>query len=256
MVTMSVPASSDFGRGLGHGARGARLVLANPSLWPLVLLPFVLSLIAFVAVFAAAFAMRDRWMALLPAAGALRSILGAVAYVALVVVGFFAYLPLATLIAAPFNESIAEAVERRLGGSEPPPFSFARFLRDLGRGIAHALRSLVRYLLLAAAVFIASFLPVVGPVIAVLGGGYLAARFAAYDSLDATLSRWGWSYERKQQLLRRRRALCMGLGAFVAVLLVIPVLNAVALPLGAAGGASLALAAVPEGERAATAGGR
>jgi CysZ protein len=251
-----VATPSDFGRGVRHGVRGGKLLLRTPSLWPLVLLPFVLSLVAFVAVFAAVFALRDRWMALLPAAGALRSIVGVVAYIALLVIGFFAYLPLATLIAAPFNESIAEAVERRLGGAEPPPFSFGRFLGDLGRGIAHAIRSLVRYLMLAAAVFVASFLPVIGPAIALVGGGYLAARFAAYDSLDATLSRWRWSYQRKQELLRRRRALCMGLGALVAGLLVVPVLNALALSLGAAGGASLALDAVPEAERGATAAGR
>jgi len=249
---MSVRAPSDFGRGVGHGVRGARLLLGTPRMWPLVLLPFVLSLLAFAAVFLALFALRDRWMALLPAAGALRTALGVVAYIALLVLGFFAYLPLATLIAAPFNESIAEAVERRLGGAEPSPFSLGRFARDLGRGIVHALRSLARYLVLAAAVFAVSLLPVVGPALALLGGGYLAARFAAYDSLDATLSRWGWSYTRKQELLRRRRALCMGLGAFVAALLAVPVVNALALSVGAAGGASLALEGVPEAERAAT----
>jgi CysZ protein len=249
VVSISVRTPSDFARGAGHGVRGARLVLGSPRLWPLVLLPFVLSLIAFVAIFAAAFALRERWLALLPDAGALRALLGAVAYLALLVVGFFAYLPVATLIAAPFNESIAEAVEQRLAGSQPPPFSLARLLRDLARGLGHAIRSLSRYLVLAAAVFAASFIPVVGPFIALIGGGYVAARFAAYDALDATLSRWGWSYARKQRLLRERRALCMGLGVLVAVLLAIPVLGAVALPLGAAGGASLALAAVPAAER-------
>ena len=108
------------------------------------------------------------------------------------------------------------------------------------------------YFFVAVVPLFVSLLPVVGPALALLGGGYLAARFAAYDSLDATLSRWGWSYTRKQELLRRRRALCMGLGAFVAALLAVPVVNALALSVGAAGGASLALEGVPEAERAAS----
>jgi uncharacterized protein involved in cysteine biosynthesis len=96
-----------------------------------------------------------------------------------------------------------------------------------------------------------SLLPVIGPIIALVGGGYLASRFAAYDALDATFSRWGWSYARKTAFLRGRRALSLGLGSVVAGLLLVPIVNALAMPIGAAGGALLAISAVPAGERGA-----
>jgi CysZ protein len=230
--------------------RGFLLILRSPRLWPLVALPFVLSILALFAVFGAMVALRDRWMDLLPASGVFRSTLAALAYVALGVVGYFLYLPLASLIAAPFNEAIAESVEELLTGKKPPPTSIGRLLRDLGRAVVHEARKLARYLLLAAALALAALLlPGIGPAIALVGGFWLAARFAAYDALDATLSRWGWSYDRKVAFLRGHRTLCFGLGAVIAGLLLVPFVNALAMPVAAAAGASLAVGAIPENER-------
>jgi CysZ protein len=243
-------APSDFARGLRHGLRGAGLILRTPRLWPLVALPFALSLLALGGVVATVFALRDRWMDLLPAAGPLRTVLAVLAHVALVVVGYFLFLPLASIIAAPFNEAIAETVEEELTGRKSPRASLGRLLADLGRAVVHEVRKLLRYLVLAGALALAAlFLPGIGPVLALIGGFYLAARFAAYDALDATLSRWGWSYDRKVGFLRGRRALCLGLGVLVAGVLLVPVLNALAMPLAAAGGASLAVNEIQESER-------
>jgi CysZ protein len=220
----------DFLRGLGHGLTGIGLVVTRRRLWPLVALPFFIAVAIFIGAFVAA-------MQLLGLGWAL----------AIPVLGVFLFLPVASLVAAPFNEAIAETVETLRTGREPPPFSAGRLLADLGRAVAHESRKILRWLLLSAAVLALSLLvPVVGPIIGVAGGAYVAARFAAYDALDATLSRWGWSYERKTTFLRQRRALCLGLGAVVAALLLVPVVNAIAMPVGAAGGAVLALSAIPE----------
>lgn len=241
---------SSFARGLGHGLRGAGLVLRTPKLWPLVALPFALSIVALLGVFVAMVALRDRWMAFLPSIAVLRSVLGFLAYVALAVVGYFLFLPLASIVAAPFNEAIAESVEKLLTGKESPPSSLGRVLADLGRTIVHETRKLGRYLLLAGLLALAALLlPGIGTAIALIGGFYLAARFAAYDALDATLSRWGWSYDRKMGFLRGHRAMCLGLGTLIAGLLVVPVVNALAMPLAAAGGAMLAVNEIHENER-------
>jgi CysZ protein len=240
---------SDFSRGVGHGIDGAKMVFGRPKLWPLVVIPFVLSLAALVGVVILALAMKDRWLGWFPDWGWLQAILSVLAWLVLPIVAYFLYVPLASIIAAPFNEAIAESVESMVTGREPPPFSFKRMLVDLLLAIVHELRKLLRYALLLLVIFILSFIPVIGAVIALLGGGYLAARFAAYDALDATFSRWGWSYAQKTGFLRARRSLSLGLGAVVATLLVIPILNAIAMPIGAAGGALLACAAVPPAQR-------
>jgi uncharacterized protein involved in cysteine biosynthesis len=63
----------------------------------------------------------------------------------------------------------------------------------------------------------------------------MTARFAAYDAYDAVWARKGWSYRAKMAFLGRQRARTTGLGAAVALLLIVPVVNLVALSIGAAG---------------------
>jgi CysZ protein len=219
----------DFLRGVRHGLAGIALVVTQPRLRPLVALPFVIALALFIGIFAAVI-----------------KLIGLAWALAVPVLGLFLFLPVASLVAAPFNEAIAETVEQLRTGREPPPFSAARLLAELGRTIVHEARKIARWLLLSAIVLALSlFVPVVGMVIGLVGGAYVAARFAAYDALDATLSRWGYGYAEKTAFFRKRRALCLGLGAVVAALLLVPVVNAMAMPLGAAGGAVLATTAVP-----------
>ncbi len=236
-----MPVIGDFSRGVGHGLEAARLVLGWRRLWPLVVLPFVLSLAALVGAVALALAFRDRWLASLPAWEWLRVTATVASWILLPVIAYFLFLPVTSLIAAPFNEAIAERVEERVTGRAAPPFSLGRLLRELALTVVHELRKFARWILLALGVLLVALVPVVGPVLAVAGGGYLAARFAAWDALDATFSRWGWSYAQKITFLRARRSASLGLGAVIAGLLLVPGVNALAMPIGAAGGALLAI---------------
>lgn len=204
-------------------------MLFTPGLWGYVALPFVLSLLGF----AGAFALVLHY-------------LGWGWAVAVPVLGVFLFLPIASLVASPFNEEIADAVEHRLTGVPSPPFALGRFLRDLGLGVTHGVRSFLRWLLLSAAVLAVSLLvPVVGTIVGLVGGFAIAVSFAAYDALDATLARRGWSYAQKRELMRQHRGACLGLGTVVAALLMVPIVNALALPFGAAGGAWLLSRARP-----------
>jgi uncharacterized protein involved in cysteine biosynthesis len=83
--------------------------------------------------------------------------------------------------------------------------------------------------------------PVIGPVLAILIGGYLAATSASYDCFDAVLARRLWPYRRKVEFLRSHRGRTLGLGAAVAAMMLVPVLNLVALGIGAAGATLAAL---------------
>lgn len=235
---------STVGRGASYAMRGAGLVLGKPALWPLVIAPFLLSLTAMGGLVWVAIAYRGDLLGWLTPGGWLGDVLGpvltALYWLLVPIVVFFLYLPVASLIAGPFNEAIAEKVEAIVLGKEGEPFSPARLLRDLGLTVVHELKKFLRWALLAGSVFACSvLLPGLGAIIGTIGGAYIAARFAAWDSLDYTLSRRGFSYEQKQRFLRERRSLCLGLGGSVAGLLLVPVVNALALPFGAAGGALL-----------------
>lgn len=231
----------DFTRGTGYAFSGIKLVVTTPKIWPLVLVPFLLTLLALIGVVWLALSLRESWLGWLPDWGWLQTIASIATWILLPIIAYFLFLPLASIIAAPFNELIAEHVEERMTGKPSPPFSVGRLLAELGLAVVHGLRKLLRWALLALVVLILSLIPVVGVILSLLGGAYLAARFAAWDALDATWSRWGWSYAQKNNFLRMKRSLCLGLGAVTAAMLVVPILNAVAMPMASAGGAMLAV---------------
>jgi len=77
--------------------------------------------------------------------------------------------------------------------------------------------------------------PVIGTIAAMLIGWYFASRGAAYDCYDAVLARRDLSYAQKTNYLAARRSRTFGLGAVVAVLLIVPIANLFALGVGAIG---------------------
>jgi len=75
--------------------------------------------------------------------------------------------------------------------------------------------------------------PVIGTIVATGGGALATARFASYDAYDAIWSRRHWRYRAKIEYLRMNRWRTLGLGAVIALLLVVPGLNLIALSIGA-----------------------
>ena len=229
---------TDFARGVRHGLDGLRLLAGRRRLWTLALWPFAISLASLVAIAATAVALRGH---VLPAGGAWRPVLSVATAIAVPIVCYFLFLPVASLVAAPFNDAISARVEEILTGRAPQggePTTAA----GVARSLWHQARTFARWVVLALAVLAASVgLPGIGSLVGLVGGGYLAARFAGWDAIDTPLSRWGWSYDQRLAFLRRRRALCLGTGTVVAVALAVPVVNALAMPLAAAAGTVLAV---------------
>jgi CysZ protein len=235
---------TSFARGANYARRGLSLVVGTPALWKLVFWPFLLSLLALGGLIYGIASWHDETVRALTPGGWIGSVIGPVVrvlyWLIIPFLAWFLYLPIVSILAGPFNEAIAEAVERLRLGGQGGGFSLATLIRDLGLTVVHELRKFVRWLLLALGVFLLSVLvPGVGSLIGIVGGGYLAARFAAWDALDYTLSRRAFGYADKQAFLRSRRSLCLGLGGSIAGLLLIPVLGALAMPAGAAAGALL-----------------
>src|SRR5215831_14947738 len=124
-------AISDFVRGIGHGLAGLHLLVTRRKMWPLVAWPFFVALAALAGLVVAAVALRDRWLAILPGGALAHSVLEVLAYVVLAIVCWFVYLPLAVLIAGPWNEAISEATEAIATGTEKAG-SHGSYFAELG----------------------------------------------------------------------------------------------------------------------------
>lgn len=163
------------------------------------------------------------------AGDALRVLLWAAA-LALTYVAFLAFV---SVLTTPFCEMISEQVEEEETGASATPFSWKVLARDLALGVAHSLRRLALFIASFVGLFlISTIFPFIGPVVALGLGGYVSARFAAYDCHDTIWARKGTAYEDKKTYLREHRPYTTGLGLAVAGAALIPVVNALAFPLG------------------------
>ena len=234
--------------GARYLGRGARFLVANPRLFTWVVIPYAITLALFALGAWAAVSYFDdlvAWLtSLVPSwlAGLLRAVLYVLLASTLGLASYFLFFAIAAVVAGPFNEFLAEAVEGRVTGKASPPLSAGRLTRDVLLTIAHETRKILRYLFLVGCLFLLSlFIPGVGWAVYAVGGAFLTARFAAYDVLDYTMARRHWTFKQKQEFLGRHRSLSTGLGAAVSLFLLIPVLGPLAYPLGAVGGTLLML---------------
>lgn len=228
-------------RGIGDARRGAGFLAARPRLWRWVAAPFALTLGLLVALIALAVRYLgpaiDRWLADLPGFLAwMSTALTVLVALAVLAFGYFAFVAAAMALSAPFNEMLSEEVEAIVTGVPAPPTSPGAMVIDVLVGLVHGLRRVAGYLVWMALLFLLSNLvPVLGHGVALLIGGLITARYAAWDAYDAVLARRRLTYAAKRETLAGLRGRAFGLGASVAGLLLVPGLNLVALPIGAVG---------------------
>lgn len=241
----------DVGRGLG-------VLRAHPALWKWLIAPAVITALLIAGLIAGIVHLVEpasRWAAAhLPAV--LSSIAGSLLTAAIVVAlsagALLIFVPVAGMIAGPFNELLSEHVEAALTGAPSPAFSLAGFVHGLSLSLVHGVRRLLAALVGLVLVFAVGFVPVIGSVAAVGAAAWFAATGTAYDCYDAVLARRVMSYGDKLAYLSRHRQRTVGLGGAVAAMLVVPGLNLIALGLGAAG-ATVAAHAIDRDARGARA---
>jgi CysZ protein len=232
---------NELGRGARDVVAGFRFLSANRGLWWWVIAPSLVTLVILVAaiwgVAVLASSLVDRIVGELPSwADAWASWLVWLVVIAALGVGaILVFVAVVGVVAGPFNEILSEKVEERLTGQAGPPFRAGAFVKDALIGIVHGLWRLIVALLGFVLVFAIALIPAVGTIGAMILGGWLGARGAAYDCYDAVLSRRDLTYAAKTAYLARHRKRTFGLGLAVAGLLLVPGLNLIALGLGAVG---------------------
>ncbi|WP_044281782.1 EI24 domain-containing protein [Myxococcus stipitatus] len=143
------------------------------------------------------------------------------------------------LLLAPLQDPISEVTESLCGGGEGPPFSLAGFMRGIVTGVAHTLARL--FFLVAGLTLLLPLhlIPGVGSVLWTVLGGLWTMTWMAGEFLAAPMTRHLYPFAEVRRMLRERRALCLGLGAGVYVLLWLPILNTFFLPVAIVAGTLL-----------------
>jgi CysZ protein len=160
-----------------------------------------------------------------------------------------------SVIAAPFNDALSEAVEVIAASRTPAPFSVARMLRSLGRTLGLELGKWMLYASVMGPLFILNWLlPGPGSVLYLVAGTSITALFFAVDYLDFSAARHDFTLRQRALLARTRLRSVMGLGFGIWALLFIPVINLLFMPAAVAGATLLFLdlqpGTVPSSEKA------
>lgn len=251
-----------FATGLSYALRGGRFVyFQHPGLARFWLLPILVTAIALVSVFYGAGTLSDDlgeavwsafpeswnettgvWGSLLTA---LRWLLELVAGILIMVVGLVLVVVISSVVAAPFNDALSEAVEHILTGGSPPAFSFRKMVADVARTIRIELLKVMVYAAVVGPMFVVSlFVPGLGQIISLVAFA-LTAIYLGVDYIDWPAARRDWSVADRVAFVRRQLAAVAGFGAGVWVLLFIPLINLFFMPAAVAGGTMLFVAMNP-----------
>jgi CysZ protein len=242
-----------FAQGVGLPFRGAGFLLSRPHLWSLVAIPLAINTILFCAVLFFGwswFAEHLRAWITTPqpeAAWYIRFGLGALAFMAklffwlvVLLLVYLVFTPMALIIAAPFNDRLAEHAERACG------FVVEDERHTIGKVVGEALyvlvgecKRLAAFGLVFLLIFLLNVIPVLGnalypPIVFVWGCVSAAFEFASYPA-----DRRHFPFRRKWAMVRCHPAFSLGFGCVTVLCLMIPFLNVLIVPVSAVAGTFL-----------------
>ncbi|GAA3930832.1 EI24 domain-containing protein [Actinoplanes auranticolor] len=235
-----------FATGAGLLGRGLGLVLRNPRMLGLGLLPAVISGVLYAAllitlvVFVDDLASGVTWFADDWSAG-WRDVIRIVAGAALIglsgLIGVLTFTAVTLLIGDPFYEKISGMVEDRFGGV--PDEVEVSLGRSLARSLVDSLRLIGLSVLFGIPLFAAGFIPVVGQTVVPVVGGAVAGWLLAVELTGVPFQRRGRRLRDRRVALRGNRAMALGFGVVVFACFLIPLGAVLLMPAAVVGGTLL-----------------
>jgi CysZ protein len=205
---------------------GLRTLVRNPALFSLSMIPMLLTLALLTGLILGA-ALMVGWLIGDAVRSEIRIAAQALMFALTLVIAYFLYLPVARVLLAPF----AEALSRKTCA-----ISSGRATPQNNQGWARAMLEGLKLVTLQAAVALAAlalglaFPPVGAPV-----GIAVAIFLGGLDFFDIPLSTRGLRLRNKLGVIWRNKSLALGFGAAAYLMLLIPVINMLALPVGVVG---------------------
>lgn len=244
-ATRPLGAAKQFATGAGLLGRGLGIVLRNPKLLGLGLLPAVIAGVLYAT---ALFFLIDYLPELSRAVTWfadgwtewVRDLVRVLAGLALLgvagLIGVLTFTAVTLLIGDPFYERISELVEDRFGGV--PDEVEVGFWPSLRRSLADSLRLIGLSILIGIPLFLLGFVPVIGQTVVPVLGGALGGWVLAVELTGVPFQRRGQRLRQRRAALKVNRPLTLGFGVAVFCCFLIP-LGAILLMPAAIAGATL-----------------
>lgn len=221
-----LPRFRGFSLGARYPLRGAVFLWHRKSLWGYVLFPLVLNMLLFVGIaWLGFFALRKlvftglppEWWAII-----VKVFLAGAAGAAIILCSVFCFAFVGSVLAAPFYDALADRVARWLGA----PGVIRGFWKQITDAVRTSILKLGLFLLLQLGLLILYIIPFfVGFFTYTTVGFLITAFFLAFEFLDVSFHREGWTFKERLVWCRARLGTVLGFGSSVALLLFVPVVN-------------------------------
>jgi CysZ protein len=204
---------------------GLRMLIRHPALLALSLIPIALTVVLLLSLaLGCAWLIGQLFSEML--GNELRLLAQAVIFLLALLLGYFAYLPLARVLLAPFSEMLSRKAHAISKGTEyRSGFSW-------GRAIVEGLKLASLHIAIAlAALALGILFPPIGTPLSIV----VAIFLCGLDFLDVPLSARGMPLGKKLGVISRNKSLALGFGAASYLMLLIPGINLLSLPVGVIG---------------------
>ena len=206
---------------------GLRTLVRSPALLSLSMIPMLLTLALLTGLMFGA-ALMVGWLIGDAVRAEIRMAAQVLMFALTLLIAYFLYLPVARVLLAPFAEALSRKTHAISSGG--------RTIRKDGQGWARAMWEGLKVVIFQATVALAAlalglaFPPVGAPV-----GVAVAIFLGGLDFFDIPLSTRGLRLRNKLGVIWRNKFLALGFGAAAYLILLIPVINMIALPVGVVG---------------------
>lgn len=157
---------------------------------------------------------------------------------ALLVFGYL-FNTLANWIAAPFNSLLAEKLEAKLIGINPPDTCIQNFINDIPRVVKREGRKILYYLPRILALFIFSFIPGIGQFFGPVLFFFFSAWMLAIQYCDYAFDNHKIAFSLMHRQLKQHRFLHLQFGSLVSLFIATPVLNMIIMPVAVCGATAI-----------------
>ena len=249
---------SAFFKGAGLPLRGLSFLLNNPRLWIFVLIPLVINAILFVILLTWGYsAFSDVLKSWLGSWDTLAWYWKSVAVVARIffwlvalLAVYFIFTPSALVIAAPFNDYLAETTEKACGLEyrEERPL-VAMIIKEAGFAIAGELKRVLFFGAVFLLLLPINLVPFIGSVAYAIFSFVWACFGFSFEFISFATDRRHVSLNRKLAILRKNLPFTMGYGLVTLLLFLIPFVNVLIVPVSAVSGTLLFCTVVKSGSK-------
>lgn len=229
-----------FMQGVGFAFGGFSLI-TQKGIRPFVVVPLLINIVVFsLAIFFAwgqfeslmggMLSWLPDWLSFIRTA--LEWLFGALILIAV----YYTFTIIANLLASPFNSVLAERVEKKLNGQPVPEFKgYKALMGTVAKTLGSEVKKVLYMLKWLPVLLIISIIPGVN-FIAPFAWGIYGAWMLSLQYSDYAMGNHELFFKDELVLLRKNRAVALGFGGALTILMMVPVVNFFVMPVGVAGG--------------------